>query len=143
MSPLVDIVRGYVGTPYVHRGRLPGVALDCVGVAICALRTLGVPVGDFLYGVEPRVADLEAGLLQYARLVGLDERRPGDLVAATVTPGEMGHLIVPVGFTSGGRELFVQAAARRAASGVCETPLSPGLTLRSAWRVDLPPGVEA
>lgn len=35
-----------VGTPWHHQGRLPGVGLDCVGVAVAAARTCGIDVED-------------------------------------------------------------------------------------------------
>jgi cell wall-associated NlpC family hydrolase len=37
----------YVGTPYAHQGRLPGVALDCVGPLICRARECGIKAADF------------------------------------------------------------------------------------------------
>jgi len=36
----------YVGTPYRHQGRSPGTGLDCVGIVVCALQAMGVPVND-------------------------------------------------------------------------------------------------
>ena len=33
---LIEVARGYVGTPFHHAGRLPGVGLDCIGVPVCA-----------------------------------------------------------------------------------------------------------
>lgn len=35
-----------VGTPWHHQGRLPGVGLDCVGVAVCAAQACGIAVQD-------------------------------------------------------------------------------------------------
>ena len=36
----------FIGTPFRHQGRRPGVGLDCVGVWVCALRACGVEVED-------------------------------------------------------------------------------------------------
>jgi len=36
----------FLGTPFRHQGRTPGLGLDCVGVVVCALQALGVPVND-------------------------------------------------------------------------------------------------
>lgn len=43
---LVAAARRYVGTPFHHQGRLPGVGLDCAGVGICALREVGLACDD-------------------------------------------------------------------------------------------------
>lgn len=39
---IVAAARGYLGTPFHHRGRLPGVGLDCAGILVCAARELGL-----------------------------------------------------------------------------------------------------
>lgn len=36
----------YVGTPYRHQGRSPGTGLDCIGIVVCALQSIGIPVND-------------------------------------------------------------------------------------------------
>lgn len=36
MNDIVVAARGYLGTPYQHQGRIPGKALDCIGVLVCA-----------------------------------------------------------------------------------------------------------
>ena len=47
--------RSYVGTPFVHHGRRPGVGLDCAGVAFCAAWDAGLAVADnFSYGKLPK-----------------------------------------------------------------------------------------
>ena len=59
MTTRTDIAlaaRGYKGTPFHHRGRKPGAALDCVGVLICAARSVGIFPPDFdvpEYGQNP------------------------------------------------------------------------------------------
>lgn len=46
MSPeraaIVAEARRYIGTPWEHRGRAPGRALDCAGVLICVARARGL-----------------------------------------------------------------------------------------------------
>ena len=39
---VVLLARSYLGTRYHHRGRTPQLALDCGGVPICIMRTLGL-----------------------------------------------------------------------------------------------------
>jgi len=36
----------YIGTPYRHQGRTPGLGLDCAGVLTCSLIAAGVSVND-------------------------------------------------------------------------------------------------
>lgn len=52
---IVDTARGWIGTPFHHQGRKPGVGLDCVGLLVCAARAHGLPVVDSTaYGRRPR-----------------------------------------------------------------------------------------
>lgn len=44
---IIAEARTWIGTRWVHQGRLKGVACDCVGVGICAPRTVGVFAPDF------------------------------------------------------------------------------------------------
>ena len=46
LDGLIATARSYVGTPFRHQGRLPGIALDCAGVAVCAARAEGWPAID-------------------------------------------------------------------------------------------------
>lgn len=39
---VVSAARAYVGTPFVHQGRIRGKALDCVGLVLCVFEDLGV-----------------------------------------------------------------------------------------------------
>jgi len=48
---VVLLARSYIGTRYHHRGRTPHLALDCGGVPICIMRTLGIVPKTF--DVEP------------------------------------------------------------------------------------------
>ena len=46
LDPLVHLTKSLqemVGTPFHHQGRLPGQVLDCGGVLICLLKSLGLP----------------------------------------------------------------------------------------------------
>lgn len=49
MSAADDIVaaaRAALGTPFRHQGRIPGVALDCAGLAIISAQAAGIDVID-------------------------------------------------------------------------------------------------
>ena len=41
-SQVVSIARSYIGTPFVHQGRLKGVGIDCLGLIICVLREASI-----------------------------------------------------------------------------------------------------
>ena len=32
MSPVIDVARGWIGTPYVHQASVPGAGCDCLGL---------------------------------------------------------------------------------------------------------------
>lgn len=58
---IVAIARGYVGTPFRHQGRIPGLALDCAGVVVCVAKELGLE-GEFTevpYGKHPHGGTLQ------------------------------------------------------------------------------------
>ena len=46
-ADVVTAARAHLGTPWVHQGRLPGVALDCAGLVILVARQLGLVPADF------------------------------------------------------------------------------------------------
>src|SRR5665213_423152 len=39
---IVDKAREYLGTPYLHQGRLKGIAMDCVGLPLMVAEELGL-----------------------------------------------------------------------------------------------------
>lgn len=44
---IVDEARSHVGTPWVHQGRQPGVALDCAGLIAVVGKNLGATIHDY------------------------------------------------------------------------------------------------
>jgi cell wall-associated NlpC family hydrolase len=60
---MVLAARECLGTPFQHQGRVPGVGLDCVGVAIYAARGVGLnPVDVQGYGETPNNGALRTAL---------------------------------------------------------------------------------
>ena len=53
---IVSIARQYIGTPYHHQAREPGVGIDCVGVLVCVARELGILAEDADYVTYARHA---------------------------------------------------------------------------------------
>ena len=43
---IVAAARRWVGTPFAHQARAPGVGLDCIGLVVCAARAAGLDVDD-------------------------------------------------------------------------------------------------
>jgi cell wall-associated NlpC family hydrolase len=83
MSRIVEVARSYLGTPFAHQGRMPGVGLDCAGVVIAIARELGVVAPDFDitgYGRTPDGASLMGWCRQYMTEVPRSEMRPGDVL---------------------------------------------------------------
>lgn len=86
MSKLLDpeaIARSYVGTPFVHQGRTPGVALDCAGVVICIARQRGHVAADFdvsNYAQQPDKWSIIEACDEHLMRIRVDEARPGDVL---------------------------------------------------------------
>lgn len=60
MTSRADVVaaaRAYVGAPWRHQGRSPVSGVDCVGLAICVARDLGLVAREWDYNGYPRQAD--------------------------------------------------------------------------------------
>ena len=59
----VAAARRCLGTPFHHQGRAPGSGLDCIGLIVIALQTVGVTVQDRQdYGRRPDGKSLIAAL---------------------------------------------------------------------------------
>lgn len=70
------------GTRYQHQGRLPGVGLDCIGLAVCAARAAGVIVDDQSgYARLPSADDLTRAIDAHCYRIRLSEINVGDIIA--------------------------------------------------------------
>lgn len=71
----------YVGTPFKHKGRTPGVGLDCVGVVLCAAWSCGLVVPDFYdYGPMPMASRLLSELSSRGHMVPHTDMRAGNVM---------------------------------------------------------------
>jgi hypothetical protein len=90
---IVDVARTFVGTPYLHQGRLKGKAMDCVGLPLCIgeelglLDKLGVPFkgsDNANYSAQP----LDQAVQEEAerRLIEkpVDQMKDGDIITLCV-----------------------------------------------------------
>jgi NlpC/P60 family putative phage cell wall peptidase len=98
MTPadIIAAARACLGTPFRHQGRLPGIGLDCAGVAVEVARALGcAPLDVSGYGRTPAAGQLEAVLDAQPDLERVDreDRQPGDILLMRFT-GEPQHLAI-------------------------------------------------
>lgn len=80
-ADFVLVARAFLGTPFHHQGRLPGVGLDCAGVVVCALTQLGYQVEDQTgYGRIPFQGLLTHAIEDHCDPIDLEEANLGDLM---------------------------------------------------------------
>lgn len=124
-AAIVAAVRACVGTRFRAQGRLPGIALDCVGVALIAASAAGVSVAVPPYSLGgDREADLDA-LIAASGCHAIVAAAPGDLLVVAPGPNRR-HLAVVTGLGV----VHAHAGLGR----VVEGPLDPAWTILGAWR---------
>ena len=112
LEDFVEAVESLVGTRIAHRGRTRG-GVDCVGVPIVALRSIGIEAEEpDTYGVIPDAELLSAYLRKCCYRVPFEERERGDLLQVKV--GKQGrHLAVVTEVTSDTQSVVVAASPGR------------------------------
>lgn len=98
-SDIVDAARKYIGTPFRHQGRLPGVALDCAGLFIQICLDLGFsPVDSKGYGRNPYKGMLEthADNQEFMRRIPISEMAAGDILLMRFS-GNPQHVAIHAG----------------------------------------------
>ena len=77
----VRAARSYIGTPFHHQARLPGVGLDCAGVIVCAAKACGYDVSDVQgYGRIPSQGMLEQAVIDHCSKIELAAVQTGDIL---------------------------------------------------------------
>jgi hypothetical protein len=125
-ADIVRAARACLGTRCRAQGRVPGLALDCIGVAIAAAKGAGLSFEvphDYALAADNR-ARLMAGLAAAGCVPRDGEPLPGDLALVAVAPAQP-HLAVCCGDT------FVHA--HFGLGRVVEAPLPPEWP-RACWR---------
>lgn len=126
---LVSAAMEYLGTPFVHQGRLPGAAMDCVAVPLLAARAAGVDVPDFVvYGPRPNAQHLLRELADRCALVDASQLEAGDILLFRIK-GQPAHFGVFDG------SCMIHADERRGAVVRCPIGLQWQKRLHSVWRV--------
>jgi cell wall-associated NlpC family hydrolase len=114
-TDIVAFARGCIGTPFLHRGRLPGVGIDCLGIVICAARAFGLVASDFDVGPYPQVPDgveFMKGANQYMTRVSKEYMQPGD-VLLMITYRFPQHMGILADYRHGGFSLIHAANSLR------------------------------
>lgn len=71
----------FLGTPFQHQARLPGIGLDCAGVVVCALKKCGYPVADRVgYGRIPANGIFTSAVTDHCDTIRQEDVQPGDLM---------------------------------------------------------------
>ncbi len=93
-AEIVRIAVSYLGTPFHHMGRQPGVGLDCAGVLVCVAReahlvsqTFDVPA----YTPTPDGRSMREWCDKYMRRVQQSEMKAGDAILL-ITDKDPQHL---------------------------------------------------
>jgi NlpC/P60 family putative phage cell wall peptidase len=78
---IIAEARTWLGTPFLHQGRLKGAGVDCAGLVIGIARALELPHADVDgYGRQPRRGLLEAELAAQMDPIALEDLAPGDVL---------------------------------------------------------------
>ena len=121
MTPahVVEAARSHLGTPWMHQGRLPGVALDCAGLVIVVARQLCLIPQDWDINGYERTPD--GTMLHWCdtMMTRADEPAPGRVIVLTIR-GDPQHLGIVGNYRHGGLSV-IHAASQ--AGKVVETRL--------------------
>jgi cell wall-associated NlpC family hydrolase len=78
---IVDESRTWLGTPFVHQGRLKGVGVDCVGLVVCIAKDLGIYDYDFTgYRVIPNSRVMGKELQDHLTEIPISEIKMGSIL---------------------------------------------------------------
>ena len=111
----VRVARTYVGTPFQHMGRLPGVGLDCAGVLVCVARELKLVAPDFetpAYAPTPDGTSMLKWCSEYMTPIHRENMGPGDVVLL-ITDESPQHLGLLGDYPYGGLSIIHAAALAR------------------------------
>jgi len=140
-AEIVAIARETLLTPYLHQGRVAGLALDCAGVPVHVAKRLGMSFDDIAnYGRLPVPAEMRRVLDANLTRVPKDQMQIGD-VAWIRFQAEPQHFAIVADYLHGGCSL-IHAYNGAGLRKVVEHRLDAAWLARivAVWRF---PGVEA
>ena len=116
-AAILAAARAALDTPFVHQGRIAGLALDCAGLIVHVARSIGVSYIDVpAYGRSPHQGLLQATLDANDCIARVSDRQSGDILLMRFS-SEPQHLAICAGDTMIHSYLHV--------GKVCEHRLSP------------------
>jgi NlpC/P60 family putative phage cell wall peptidase len=78
---IVEAARAYIGTPFVHQGRVRGVGIDCAGLVIEVARKLNIRSVEINgYGRQPDQEQFRRLCHQYMVPIAWEEVEAGDVL---------------------------------------------------------------
>lgn len=112
MSLVVALARQYLGTPWMHQGRVKGHGVDCVGLLVCIAREIGYVSQDWDITGYSRIPDgvrLMHHLSDNLRKIDKAEMQPGDFVCVAFEKHPQ-HVGIIGDYVHGGLSLIHAAA---------------------------------
>ena len=128
---IVRVARSYLGTPFAHAQRVPGVGIDCAGLLICVARELGLVAPTFDLPAYDSTPDGKSMLLWCDKVMTRIDRvdlRVGDAMVL-ITDLRPQHLGIVGDYVHGGFSI-IHAAATAFPPRVIETRLMFGRSMR-------------
>lgn len=129
MNEIVDRARAYLGTPWMHQGRVKGHGVDCVGLLVCICREMGTIAPDWDIKGYSRIPDgkqLMRHMHEQMILIDRSEMQPGSVVCVAFDKHPQ-HVGIVGDYVHGGLSL-IHADSR--AGKVVEHRLLFGATMR-------------
>lgn len=108
-AEIVATARSFIGTPFHHQGRLPGVGLDCAGVPIVISWRHGIKPMDFDvtgYARAPDGSALKAYCDEHMVQISLEQLQPADVVLVRWRNGPPQHLGLVADYLHGGLSMI-------------------------------------
>lgn len=94
---LIEYALTLLKTPFVHQGRIPGMALDCAGTVVAVAEKFGIPYEDRVgYGRNPANGLLEDVLETQPGMVRVYDMQVGDILLMKFG-GEPRHVAIYAG----------------------------------------------
>ena len=138
-ADVMRVARSYIGTPFHHMGRLPGVGMDCSGLLICVGRELGLVASDFdvpAYTPTPDGHSMVEWCDANMTRISQAEMKPGDAILLVVDQHPQ-HLGILGDYPHGGLSI-IHAANNASPPRVIETRLMLSRTQRFVAAYRLP-----
>ena len=98
---IITAARALIGTPFVHQGRRPHIALDCAGLVVAVAEEVGIAALDQQgYGRRPSNGLLQSALDGQPCLARVSpaEMQPGDVLLMRVVRDPQ-HLAIFAGYS--------------------------------------------